>query len=74
MHANQRRKLDRLETEFTAAKAAEGSDPATYRKAKNALAAYRIKLRRERIEPIGDGDATAQPTSLQAKATDPVKE
>lgn len=71
MHPNQMRKLESLEEAFTAAKATEDADPKTYQKAKRALAAYRIRLRREQAEQAGPGDAVASATTLKAKATRP---
>ncbi len=68
-HRNQVKKLERLEAAFTVAKAHEDTHVAEYQAAKKELAAYRIRLRRETRPAEGEGDATAHPKTLKAKAT-----
>jgi len=72
VHPKQVQKLERLEIAFTVAKSHEGTHQAKYQAAKRELAAYRIKLRREKAAPDGPGDATAKPKTLQA-STKPQK-
>jgi len=73
MHPNQERKLERLEAAWTVAKSHESTHPDKYQAAKKELALYRRKLRNNRTPADTEGDATATPSTLKAKATDPKK-
>ena len=70
MHANQIKKLERLEAAWTVAKSHETSHPKEYQKAKRELTAYRrdLRIKARSISDNGDGDATAITQTLKAQA------